>query len=552
MTSVFGKCWSLMRTLLFNALGFFKPFRCKTAPIADPPSSWTVGLGIGLLAFGIGCRLFLSWLNLPVFADEACLAINCFDRDYLGLSHELSYMQVAPVLFLWIEKAVLTLTGPSAWCLRLVPLMAGIGGLLLFWPVLRRCVSPMATCIAIGIMAVSEMAIVQSNTLKPYSLDLFFSVLFIWLALRIREPARRPLNVALLALLTPIAVFASYPSVFVAGSVSLALAPPIYRERSRRVWLGYLAFNLLLGVSFFVNLRYVGRPADPGDSGLQAHMHSYWSNGFPHGNVLEWAWWLISIHFGSLFSYPVSCKAGGIIGLVLAAIGIRRLWQEGRPFLLALCLLPYGLHLAAALMQRYPYGIYQRLEQDLLPCFCILAGSGTIDLIERYCSASRARMRVLAAIAAGFLLIGLGESIADLLQPYRDEEALCTRQVVEHLQRDMREGDIILVRGAVKELPYCMHWELISHLAGTVRESDRQGTASLNHVEGRIWLLDARVEYVSTDASEPDQHFPNRLDAELLVKENWGAKAAWRYCGYVGRTRKSVFRVLCDLYLCER
>ena len=143
-----------MRTLFFNALALLKHSRSNAVPIDEAFTSWAVRLGIALLVFGVGCRVFLSWLNLPLFADEACLAINCFDRDYQGLTYELSYMQVAPVLFLWIEKTVCTLVGPSPWFLRLVPLMAGIGGLLLFWPVLRRCVSPAAACVGIGIMAV--------------------------------------------------------------------------------------------------------------------------------------------------------------------------------------------------------------------------------------------------------------------------------------------------------------------------------------------------------------------------------------------------------------
>ena len=340
---------------------------------------------------------------------------------------------------------------------------------------------------------------------------------------------------------------------FVAGAVSLTLAPLVYRERSLRVWFSYLAFNLVLAASFLANIHYVGRAQHPGNAGdLQAHMHAYWVNGFPHGNVLQWAWWLISIHFGSLFSYPVDCKAGGAVGLVVAAFGIRRLWQAEKRWLLAICLLPYGLHLAAALMQRYPYGTYQRLEQDLVPGFCILASAGVVQLIERLRATPRARIQALAAVAAGFMLIGLGESIADRLQPYRDEEALCTRQLVEQLQREIRDGDVILVRGSVKEQPSCLHWELISRLAPNVCESDRHGTPSLQHVEGRIWVLDARVEYVSTGAAEPDQRLPDRLDAELLVNEGWDTRASWRYRGYVGRTRKNVFRLLCDLYLCEK
>ena len=58
------------------------------------------------LALGIAMRLLRFALNYPLWNDEAYLAGNVLDRDYVGLTRPLDYQQVCPLLFLWAEKAV--------------------------------------------------------------------------------------------------------------------------------------------------------------------------------------------------------------------------------------------------------------------------------------------------------------------------------------------------------------------------------------------------------------------------------------------------------------
>src|SRR2546421_12493290 len=103
---------------------------------ATPPAhadAWAPWLGLGLLLLGVACRLHSYLLAFPIWGDEATVALNVVARDFLGLAGELDHDQIAPLLFLWAEKAICLVLGTQTMLLRLVPLLAGLAGLVLFW-----------------------------------------------------------------------------------------------------------------------------------------------------------------------------------------------------------------------------------------------------------------------------------------------------------------------------------------------------------------------------------------------------------------------------------
>ena len=69
----------------------------------------------------------------PLWEDEAFLCANFINRDFRGLLAPLDFQQVGPILFLWLELAVTRVLGYTELTLRLVPFLASIGSLLLFY-----------------------------------------------------------------------------------------------------------------------------------------------------------------------------------------------------------------------------------------------------------------------------------------------------------------------------------------------------------------------------------------------------------------------------------
>src|SRR5262245_17876624 len=74
---------------------------------------------------GITARLVRYGVVFPFWGDEAFVALNVIDRDFPGLTRQLDQLQVAPIPFLWAERAVGLAFGFGEWALRLPPLVAG-------------------------------------------------------------------------------------------------------------------------------------------------------------------------------------------------------------------------------------------------------------------------------------------------------------------------------------------------------------------------------------------------------------------------------------------
>ena len=509
---------------------------------------WAFRVGLALLVLGVACRLLVYLLSFPIWRDEAALALNFVRRDFRGLLNELDNFQVAPLLFLWMEKAIYQVAGASVPLLRLVPFLAGVSALVLFWRLARLCLAPLAAALAVGFLAVAQAPIHLASMIKPYSLDLLAAVLLLfWAARYLRTPEQRG-YLSALALVTPLLVTASYPAICVAGSVSLVLLPVVWQQASRagRSW--FLVLNVLCLATFAAHVCFVGRDGhDPTLPAVEAYMSGFWHAGLLPHQPLSVLRWLALAHTGHLFSYPLTFNGGGLLGLLLVLAGIHALYRQRRLGLLGLCLLPLALNFAAAVLRRYPYGGDQRLEQHLVPGICLLLGAGTAELI-RILPAGR---RLGAATLAGlFALIGLIGSASDVLHPYHDVEAAWAADIGLYLRREVRAQDRIIFPHTERFTLNCLRWQLLP-FGEQVCTTDTMDWLRPGQVRGRLWLVDQMLEQAPA-VHEPPVRDPFALSAlsrcaswhtvrrvRFLVREtNAGAPLLFFYC--------------CDLHVLER
>jgi hypothetical protein len=516
-------------------------------PAAD---AWASRLAWGLLILGVAYRLYIYLLASPLWRDEAALALNFVGRDFRGLLGTLDNFQIAPVLFLWIEKAVYQYLGGSAALLRLVPLLAGIAGLILFDRLARRCLAPLPAALAVGCLAVAPTPVHLASTVKPYSLDLLVAVLLLILAVGYLQAPGRIRCLAALALVIPLAIALSFPAVFVAGAVGLVLSPVVWRQggRAARGW--FVVFLVLCAGTFLAQLRFVGgASSDPESIALRDYMATFWKDAFLPRQPLRALHWFVRCHVGHMLSYPVAFNGGGLLGLMLAVLGGRVLWRQRQHHLLGLCLLPFVLNFVAGALQRYPYAGDQRLEQHLLPGLCFLLGCGTAALI-RWLSAGEATLKRWATVAAGLLVLtALAESVRATLQPYHDEEAAWACDIARHLRRELRSPDRILVSQPQRLALPCLRWQLLP-FARQVGFATPIDWGQLKRSGGRLWLVDARVDL----ASSPEE--PARQESEEMmlgwVPSGWRAVHHWRFLAREPRPgEEQVYRYCCDLYLYE-
>jgi hypothetical protein len=390
------------------------------------------------------------------------LCLNFLELDYRGLLRELHYCQVAPLLFLWGQLSALRLLGGSELAMRLLPFLAGLGALFLFWRLARLTLRPLAATLALGFLAVAVWPVSMGTFAKPYSFDLLLSlVLLVPAAHWLRRPERgRRLGV--LILVTPLAMFGSYPAVFVGGAVSLGLLATAWRH-GWRARLLFAVYNLTLVASFLGHYWTVGHgqmQSPTGRINTELDMRTYWAEGFPPAAPLALLKWLVLVHTGQMTAYPVGSQDGGSsLTALLCLAGAWHFWKAGRRPLLVLCAAPFALSFVAACLHRYPYGSSGRLTQYLAPAVCLSAGAGAAALIERLRSATLQRRWAVGTCAA-FAAVGLIGMGKDLVKPYRDVETRWMRDVMRALKAEAAPDAPIVVINPVEGFDALLHWHL--------------------------------------------------------------------------------------------
>jgi hypothetical protein len=398
--------------------------------------------------------------QFPIWGDEAMLLLNILERDYAGLTQHLRYSQVAPLLFLWLEKTALLVTGTSEWSVHLFPMLAGMFALLIFFWSCRRTFSPAAAGLAVGILAVSYYPVRHGAEVKPYAFDLLSAVVFSALALRQLGAPRENRWLILLTAVTPLAVFSSYPSVFVGGAVSLVLLPAMRSATWTQRGL-YLLYNVALCGSFIAHYGIVGHQQIDAEEARRSRefLHNYWKDAFPPEAWQDWPGWLLQVHTGNMLAYPFGGKHGGsTLTLFLVLLGSAALWRDGRRAVLALCWLPFGFNLLAAVLGKYPFGDSARITLHLAPFICILMAHGAMLLLDNIRSAAW-RSRLHLAFCLFLLGCGLVGIARDLCLPYKTEHDREVRLVVNDLARQVAADEpVLLCHRKEKEVLAEMAW----------------------------------------------------------------------------------------------
>jgi len=378
---------------------------------------WTVFFVI----LGIVARFVRFAVRFPLSADEFMLAANLLDRGPLELLRPLDHNQVAPAGFLWIEWAAVQLFGFSEYSLRLFAAVCGIASVILFRHLAGRLLRGTALVFAVAIFSVAYYPLRYAAEIKPYASDCFVGLLLLAIAVEWWRDRDRVQWLWLLVLLAPVGLAISFPAVFVAGGIILAMSWSLWKERQTgRARLSLLAWLALCAavVATFVGLQRLTFSAQY-DAARQI-MTSCWADSFPPWQrPVDLAAWLIVAHTSEMFAYPVGAENGGSLLTALCfAAGLWAACRRARPEPAFAIAAFFVLSLVAAALHRYPYGGHARLSQYLAPSICLLAGLGAARFLARIrrpeWQAAGQRAVMLACVVIGSFLI-----VRDLTKPWQ-------------------------------------------------------------------------------------------------------------------------------------
>ena len=207
------------------------PLRTAVAALIKTPVFWALAAVI----IGVAWRTVRFLLQFPIWGDESFVCVNFLDMTYAGLIGPLRVGQICPLTFLWSELALFDWLGPAEWVLRLLPFLAGLAALALFWPMCRRVLPPVSAALALAILAVSYYPVRHAVEVKPYSEDLLVTLsLLLPAVLYVQNRAKRA-GWFCSHCSSRQYLFSSYPAVLVAGAKPLVLLPSRLASASLRL-----------------------------------------------------------------------------------------------------------------------------------------------------------------------------------------------------------------------------------------------------------------------------------------------------------------------------
>ncbi len=425
----------------------------STGPTPDAAVRFVERATWAFVGLGVLLRIARYAMDFPLWWDEAFVAVNFIRRDYLDLLRPLDYGQVCPVLFLWAELTVVKLLGFSEWSLRLFPLICALVSVGLFRHLAGRVMRGIPLLLAVAIFAVSFHPIRHAADVKPYASDLLAALGLLVAAFEWLRDRERAGGMWALAVLAPIAIALSHPSIFVAGGLALGLAPAVMKARRRDVGIAYATFVLSTAGVFLALYAAFTRAQAAATLTL---MQAQWGAAFPPvDDPVALMRWLATVHTGSMFAYPCGGERGASsLTLIVFAVGVVVLWCRRQRTIVLAGLAPFGMALAAAALRRYPYGGVAdgspaRVMQYLVPSICLLAGLGASAFLARITD-PRLRLRVLRAGLVGLAAIGITPLVVDAFHPFRAIHAQRARQFARRFWPDF-------VRDAE---PVCLRWDL--------------------------------------------------------------------------------------------
>lgn len=408
--------------------------------------AWTVTATWLFVGLGILIRLVRYLVNYPIWHDEAFLAANFWDRDYVNLLRPLDYGQVAPWLFLAIERTAVKWLGYSELSLRLFPTVCSIVCLPLFRHVSGRLLTGPAQLLAVAVLATSVYPIRHGAEIKPYASDLLAALIFLALSLELLRSLRSSRWWWALTAVSPLLIAVSYPAVFVASGISLALAAQVLKSERRAVRLGWMVYNVVLVASFLTVYlsSAVFQAADVGEE----YRTGCWAESFPP-LARPWALplWFVDIHAGTMMAYPAGDRHGGSAATLICVIaGGLALYRRHQKTTLALLVAPLGLGLIAAFMGRYPYGGAPRIMQYAAPSICLLTGLGLAYLLAQF-DQIHVQRRALLGVLTALSFLGLGLLARDIARPYRVPDDVRTREFARWFWTEKtRDGEVACLK----------------------------------------------------------------------------------------------------------
>jgi hypothetical protein len=454
---------------------------------------WLLAAGVIALC-GTVLRVIQYAADRSLWLDEAMLALNIVNRNVVQLLiGPLDLNQGAPPGYLMIEKLMVGVLGNSEYALRLFALVAGSLALLLMAVVAKASLKMAGALFALTLLAIGQYPIYYASEAKPYASDLMIALL---LYVAASSPMRGKITyrqAIFLGGLGALALWFSYPAVFVLAGIGCTLLWQGVIQRRWETWRPLALCGALWLSSFALLYLFTLR-------NLTANhiLLDYWQGRFmPLPPWREPGWLLRTLR--QMMQNPAGLPM--TLASVLFLIGLYGLFTNQWSWALALAA-PLGFTLLASALHQYPFG--NRLLMFALPNILLITVGG-LEWIHTALQRPWLAYPVTVIVAGMLLWQPLVSAIENVGAPTMREHV---RPLLAYLQVHRQPQDRTYVYyGALAAFQYYAPFygfKTGDYIVG----SDARGHSAvylneLDALEGqrRVWLLFSHV-YEAKGANE--------------------------------------------------
>lgn len=334
------------------------------------------------LAMGVVLRTVQYGAQASLWLDELALAHTIVVRDLVRLVTEpLAYQQVAPAGFLVLQKIATSALGTGELGFRVVPWLASIAALFVFWRVAIRLLPQGAALLALTLFSGGIAFTSYAGQAKQYSTDVLAVLVLIWAGCELLRPSARatlPVAGGCAALLV------SLPGVLVGAAAGLALLVSALRtgRPNRRV---LLTSGTAWTAAALITVAFAQWTVN---ADTRAYMETFWVRGFPPPpwqgvDALMWVPGALTQVLGfALFHWLAEEWLFSVTALLLVMAAVPGAWWLTRRhgYAAAMVMAPVVVAAIAAAARVLP--LNGRVSLWLGPPLLLLATAGVAAAVE--------------------------------------------------------------------------------------------------------------------------------------------------------------------------
>jgi len=299
------------------------------------------------ILIGLSLPIYQYFFNRSLWIDEAALALNIINRDFIELLQPLDYKQVAPIGFLYIEKLMTIFVGKNEFALRLFPLISHMASIILLYIVtMKLSKNRIISLLTLALFSVDFILIRYATEVKQYSSDVLISLIILYSTISLSFDNRK--SIIIYSLVGAISIWFSNASIVILAVSALYIwYSKIYIEKNYKIMIVFVIWGLSFIIYYYLFIL---------DHPSSQFMKSYWKTAFLPTNPLSHNFYhFLHIKIEAIFRYILRIEGNWIIPWGIFILGIILLIKSKKIKIVYFAIMPIVIHLFLSSLKLYPF-----------------------------------------------------------------------------------------------------------------------------------------------------------------------------------------------------